>query len=376
MLNYTPDSIGNRRSACDRCRRHKLRCEKEATGSCRRCEKANAQCIMGPALRSGRPIQVSNSPSLSMPVGAVSEGHTNSSLVANITTDVSMQQPLSFDAPLEVQGYVTGPETHRLLSPANIDDCNEIWSHSFDAEELARAANEHMPIIPPFAPPNEVLRKTADLQANILADLETVKYCRTADKCPEAIIAATSITAQNVLVGHMLDHSTALIDILNHFQPECDDDVFELSCDTPIMITLVSCYVSLVRIYRTIFWCIVDSLPFLLGIQHPIPQLFPGMHLGGFKLEARVDLQVQILVKISEDMLKNIETRFGLSDDASVAGKTKLKPGKATQLLQTMLEEEASEQPPLYTPRGHCKPLRDLLVCLGDSDHGHQARWL
>jgi hypothetical protein len=310
-----------------------------------------------------------------MPVSLVSvEGHANQSLVANITTDVSMRQPVSFDAPLEVQDYATGPEAHRLLSPADIDDFNEIWSHSFAAEDLATAENEDMPITPPSATPNEVLRKLADLQTSILADLETVKYCRTADKCPEAIIAATSITAQNVLVGHMLDHSTALIDILNCFQPKCDDHVFELSCDTPIMITLVSCYVSLVRIFRTIFWCIVDSLPYLLGIQHPTPQLFPGMHLGGFKLEARVDLQVQILVKISEDMLRSIETRFGLSSDVSVAGDNNPKPGKAAQLLEMMLEEEASEQPPLYTLRGHCKPLKELLASLRDSDHGYQVR--
>lgn len=330
---------------------------------------------MGPALRSGRPLQVSNSPFLSVPpVSSVSEGYEDPSLVANITTDVSMRQPVLFDTPLDAQGYGTGPETHRLLSPANIDDFNEIWSHSFAVDELATVEAEHMPITPPFAPPNEVLRKLADLQTNIFADLETVKYCITADKCPEAIIAATPITAQNVHVGHMLDHSTALVDILNHFQPKCDDDVFELSCDTPIMITLVSCYVSLVRIYRTIFWCIVDSLPHLLGIQHPTPQLFPGMHLGGFKLEARVDLQVQILVNISEDMLRSIEIRFGLSGDVSMAGDNNPKPGKAAQLLQMMLKEEASEQPPLYTPRGHCKPLRDLLASLRDSDHRSQAR--
>lgn len=306
-----------------------------------------------------------------MPVSSVSEGHGNPSLVANITSDVSMRQPLSFDTPLEVQGYAAGPETHRLLSPANIDDFNEIWSHSFAAEELAGTENENVAITPPLFPPNELLRKLADLQANILADIETVKYCRTADKCPEAIIAATSITSQNVLVGHMLDYSTALIDILNHFQPKCDDDMFELSCDTPIMITLVSCYVSLVRIYRTIFWCIVDSLPHLLGIQHPIPQLFPGMHLGGFKLEARVDLQVQILVKISNDMLRSIETRFGLTGDVSMAGDHNPKPGKAAKLLQMLLEEEASEQPPLYLPRGHCKPLKELLASLCDSDRGY-----
>lgn len=373
MLNHTPESIGNRRSACDRCRRHKLRCEKGNAGRCQRCEKAHAQCLMGSALRSGRPVQISKSPLLSMPVSSVTEEHGHQSLIADITPDILMRQPVPLDTTQEVQGYATGLETRRLLSPTNIDDFNEIWSHSFPADELAGAGND--PITPPFAPPNEALRKLADLQANILADLEAVKYCRTADKCPEAINATNSITGQNVLVGRMLDHSTALADILNHFQPSgTDSEVHELSCDMPITVTLVSCYVSLVRIYRTIFSCILDSLPFLLGIQHPAPQLFPGMHLGGFRLEARVDLQVQILVKISEDMLKSIESRFGLPGDVFIAGENTSKAGKAARLLRMMLEEEASEQPELYEPRGYCKPMKDLLVCLRNSDRGCFSR--
>lgn len=370
MLNHTSDSIGNRRSACDRCRRHKLRCEKGGTGRCHRCEKAHAQCVMGPALRSGRPTQISNSPLL--PVLSVPGEHASLSLAANITPDVSFR-PLG--TPPEVPSYATGLEAQPLLSPANIDEFNDIWSHPFASAEMTGASNERLPTTPTFAPPNETMKKLADLQTNILSDLETVKYCRTADKCPEVVDATYSITAQNVMVGRMLDHSTTLIGILDHFQPNCTNaDYFNLSCDMPILMTLVSCYVSLVRIYRTIFSCIVDSLPFLLGIQHPAPQLFPGMHLGGFKLEARVDLQVQILVKISEDMLRSIETRFGLSDDAPEAGAKIPQPGKAAQLLRMMLEEEALEQPEIHEPRGDCKPLKELLAGLRDSDRKGRVR--
>jgi D-ribose pyranose/furanose isomerase RbsD len=62
------------------------------------------------------------------------------------------------------------------------------------------------------------------------------------------------------------------------------------------------------------------------------------MHLGGFKLEARVDLKVQLLEKITKDRLRNIETRFGHSDDVFVADETIPKPEKAAQRLRTMLE--------------------------------------
>src|SRR4051794_9470488 len=53
------DDTGNRRSACDRCRSHKLRCERFGeTSQCRRCLKASAECVTGAALKSGRPAQL------------------------------------------------------------------------------------------------------------------------------------------------------------------------------------------------------------------------------------------------------------------------------------------------------------------------------
>ena len=99
----------------------------------------------------------------------------------------------------------------------------------------------------------------------------------------------------------------------------------------------------------------------LLGIEQPVPQLFPGMQLGGFKLEARLDLQVQILVQISEDMLGKIESRIGLIGHIFEPSGDMLCKGKAARILSTMLEEEANEQPPLYQPRGHCDSLKTIL---------------
>ena len=48
----------SRRSACDRCREHKLRCLRDNSSQepCRRCSRAGANCITGQALPPGRPI--------------------------------------------------------------------------------------------------------------------------------------------------------------------------------------------------------------------------------------------------------------------------------------------------------------------------------
>ena len=59
-LSSTSDQPGfSRRYACDRCRGHKLRCNRDAMSSmttpCRRCSKATAKCTISSNFRPGRP---------------------------------------------------------------------------------------------------------------------------------------------------------------------------------------------------------------------------------------------------------------------------------------------------------------------------------
>lgn len=356
------DSLGNRRSACDRCRRHKLRCERGHAVQCRRCEKINAECLTSPALRSGRPQQLSGadeSPS------QFSNGHGELSPVAH-ALDSSLQ-PLA--TPPEINTSESDSAMPQLVSPTNMDDFSHFWTQNFSQDLALVAVANSVPITPPSETRADCLRKLGGLQAGVVADLETIKCCITADKCPEALNSSglNPVTSQNLMIGRMLDYSTSLIEILNQFQPCTNSVSFELTCDTPTMFVLLSCYISLVRIYRTILSCVLDCLPILLGIQHPIPQLFPGMNLGGFKLEARLDIQVKILVQISDDMLGKIESRFGLVGNIFQPAGVMLAQGKAARILSTMLEEEANEQPPLYQPRGHCDPLKLILNRLKNS---------
>jgi hypothetical protein len=54
--------IYSRRYACDRCRGHKLRCNRDATapgnGPCHRCIKAKAQCTITSSSRPGRSFEL------------------------------------------------------------------------------------------------------------------------------------------------------------------------------------------------------------------------------------------------------------------------------------------------------------------------------
>ncbi|KAK5791349.1 hypothetical protein VI817_006658 [Penicillium citrinum] len=351
----TAESLGNRRSACDRCRRHKLRCERGDAVRCRRCEKADVECIMGPALRSGRPHQLDHTINHGM-------RYTN---IHQVPPDVHRadESTLHLATPSGFTSSESDVAFPRIFSPTNLEDFGHFWIQSFDPGSSVAQLPNATPIAPVSESRKDCLKKLSDLQAGIVVDIETVKGCITADKCPEAINSSDSnpITGQNRMIGRVLDYSTSLIEILNEFQPPTGSEPFELTCDMPTMFVLLSCYVGLVRIYRTLLSCVLDCLPVLLGIEQPVPQLFPGMQLGGFKLEARLDLQVQILVQISEDMLRTIESRFGLLGHIFQPPSDTLSNGKAARILSSMLEEEANEQPPLYQPRGYCDPLKIIL---------------
>ncbi|CAI7675422.1 unnamed protein product [Penicillium manginii] len=312
------ENMGNRRSACDRCRRHKLRCERGHAVQCRRCEKINAECLTSPALRSGRPQQLSGAddPDIQSFNGPFNGYEELPSVIS--TLDVSL---LPLASPPEINISESDSALPQLISPTNLDDFSHFWPQNFGQNLALAAVPGTVPVTPPSETQGDCLRKLGDLQAAVIGDLENVKSCITADKCPEALDSSdlNPVTSQNIMIGRMLDHSTSLIDILNHFQPHANSAPFELTCDTPTMFVLLSCYIGL------------------------------------------------ILVQISEDMLGKIESRFGLVDNIFQPTGVVLTQGKAARMLSTMLEEEANEQPPLYQPRGHCDSLRSILDRLKNS---------
>jgi hypothetical protein len=295
--------------------------------------------------------------------------------------DFPMPPPATFDTPFEAMpAHCDGDLDLQLLpSPGSFNGFNDMWTGSFEQEAMTASVSQPdastngnnnrdgAPFTRPSDMRSECLKKLGDLQRNVLADLDTVKACKTADKCAQAATISSSGQSHNFLVGRMLDHSTALLEILDCFEPISTDPAplsneHGLHCDAPTMFSFFSCYVCLTRIYRTIFSCIHDSMPFLSGLQQPVPQLFPGMNLGGFKLDVRH--QVHILVQVSEGLLAKIETKFGIAEDTAIAKGSIFEREKAAKMLRMMLEEEASEQPQLDERRGDCESLRDILASL------------
>jgi hypothetical protein len=79
------------------------------------------------------------------------------------------------------------------------------------------------------------------------------------------------------------------------------------------MLLILTCYVCLIRIYRTIFSSIYIALVVAKERKMKLPPLFPGLKLGGFA--PQMNFQVQILVHIGTNFLNKIDDALGLPDE-------------------------------------------------------------
>ena len=366
------NTAGNRRSACDRCRSHKLRCDRDTLQTdCRRCLKASAKCLTGTALKSGRPQHLHGAPGGQQQWLGVQKPAQDLSYQPAVP-DFPTPPSSNFNTPPAANALQRDdPGLHDLVSPISFSGLDDVWMSSFDQEMIASNSNNISITTGPLSPsdlPQEHLKKIATLQTNLLADLESVKCSRRIDQVPKESLPSDEDQTCDYLIGRTLHHSTVLLEILDYSKGSSASRVNDsrgvrdnLPCDIPTISLIVSCYICLIRIYRTIFSVLLDSIPLIPSLQTPMPQLFPGMNLGGFKLETKIDMQIQILVQVSESLLMRIEAKFGLGNDTSACV---FEDSRAAGMLKMMLEEEAGEQPLLNEPREECGSLNDILADL------------
>lgn len=359
--------MGNRRSACDYCRHHKLRCVRNpGEQRCRRCVKTNTECITGATLRSGRPSRPRpSSPTPNPPV---------SKSVWHPQPPQELPTPPNTDFEAFLDGY-SGDFTAHVPNEA-LQQPIELGSAGFGDEILGvqgiqgfepGASTANLPSA--FLKRCEASRKLATLQSHMHDLLELVKLCKTADKCPALSGYSPTDHVDTTMIGQMLQQSTALLDVLNCFRPfaSCGTPDVLLDrpvCEVPTMTSLLSCYIGLTRIFRTIFSAIYDSMPFLGDSQQQEMDLFSVIEIGGFRLRSELPVQVLLLVEVSESLLSKIQQKFGINETkASVHGSV-FDPAQAAKLLHVMLEAEESEQPRVEDMRGPCGPLNTIFADL------------
>ena len=321
------------------------------------------------AMKSGRPQHLHGVQQPQQWVGLEKPAHTSyHSLYSDLPTPPSS----NFNTPPDVNAFADGLDMPNFMPANSFAGLNDVWMCNLD-QETTRLPNSVAipdgPLIPADLP-NDHLRMIATLQTNLLADLDAVKHSRRVDEVPTQDLPSAADQHCNYLIGRTLHHSTVLLEIISYYDPtgqaaSLDVDASEqrkgIHCDVPTMILLLSCYICLIRIYRTIFSTILESIPVIASLKAPAPQLFPGMNLGGFKLETRIDIQIQVLIQVSESFLAKLEAKFGLAKDMSASV---FEHGRIARLAKVMLEEEAGEQPTLDQPRGSCESLRDILSSL------------
>jgi len=247
----------------------------------------------------------------------------------------------------------------------------------------------------------EVLRRLAGLHSGLLADLNLM---RSVGKGPCHATSRVSLAssqrnldgkteANNFMIGRMLSRAEIFLSILRYFTPstsiqsgselqgsrpepersEKDQEFMDaftswnnhtsptaseqrysqtfvnstdpsrgiIRCNVPMTLSILTCYICLLRIYRTIFSNIYTSVAIQEHILE-LPPLFPGLKLGGFS--PPLNLQVQILVQLGTNFMSKIEKALGVPDED---GRTKsgsiLDQTGSAGLLQTMMNEEALE---------------------------------
>ncbi|KAE9380756.1 hypothetical protein N431DRAFT_433019 [Stipitochalara longipes BDJ] len=445
-----------RRSACDRCRAHKLRCLRdESTNNvlspCKRCSKAGVACSTGISGRSGRPSKSARrekqpdsgnggnlgqlqsaepSPSWLLDWDNVLQ---HSSTVSNESPQHQLgtlgSQEYTFIDPLD-PGTIVGDSSHpgagsfdfeNLLNMNHVDSLGTPQDGAMDIEAyeyhsahqstsvtaLGDQLSHHLETAVEVPEihfektdlKEEVLRRLADLHSGLLTDLNIM---RDVGKCPCQHASRVSLASSqrnadgkteeyNFLIGRMLNKAETFVSILQHLSPpvltksspgmggsgsESDhsdegQDIMNaftswhnettpkelestscnsssnlgvsLRCDVPMTLSILTCYVCLIRIYRTLFSSIHTALVISKEKNMELPPLFPGLKLGGFA--PRMNFQVQILVQISANLLNKIDEALGLPNEQ---GRTKRGGGLLNQtgsdgLLQTMMKEEALE---------------------------------
>lgn len=263
------------------------------------------------------------------------------------------------------------------------------------------------------------LQNLADLHGSLLRDLDEVKLSKPANEC-DCSRASVERNSQNGVapdhpVGKVLRSSEKYLEILEYFslppssqpslqQSSCSSDSFSshedldlalgcendddtlhnfnhstsfaaglepdlsstasspIHCDVPTTFSLLTCYISLVRIFRTIFSCIyISLLPLPPPTWNALPPIFPGLQLAGFAMERQVGMQIRILLQVSEDMLGRIERVLGVGA-GGVGGEGLLSNVMGKEVLRMMLQEEEEER-----PEGGCgsvESLRDVMASL------------
>jgi hypothetical protein len=362
------------RTACDRCRHHKLKCNRDPNqANCRRCIRAKEKCFTSPARKAGRPHRAS----ASLPVLQTPPDSAHG--VSPVSAEANLGEHRG-------DGSAGDAEVGSMIRPSVMDTYAS--SRPCDAADIAFAPRLATTVddglvderIGQMTRRSDCIRTLGTLQGEILQDVDMMKGCHTAARCLDAGGQhGLPGPRPDFMIGRILNHTRALLELLDQFDISRDATTYiserageRLVCDVPALFALMSCYIGLYRTYRIIFAALLESIPFFQNGGNSVlnVQLLPDVDIAGFKLDGRIDLQLQVFVQVSEDLLAKLDNKFGIPGGATCRTLDRYAgPTKATVTLWVMIEQETAEQPPLDEPRGYCESLKDILRAIRTALH-------
>ncbi|KAE8383147.1 hypothetical protein BDV26DRAFT_252204 [Aspergillus bertholletiae] len=322
------------RTSCDRCRLQKLRCVPSLSGDCQRCMRARIPCVFSLRARSGRqskrvdrvlgsPPTDSSGSSADDPLASIirvdplTDPLLGTIFADNHLLDHSETTPV-LPVHLPYPGWKVGgwyasgsPGSDlELDKPGNLLD-----QQDFDHRDMSHS--KVMPSISSPQPSDD--NQTASAQ---VCGLSSILVAMTNYKGDLHYYRTTTIDVKQNNSSSIYDYpiggATYLAQSLRELvsrqtwkrsQPSHQDSVLERTIDTPTLLLMLSCYISLIHIYDTVF-CDLQRLLALLPdatLMLSKPELQWGLRLGDLPLTNDGCVRTLNAVQILLDALNAIE---------------------------------------------------------------------
>lgn len=87
--------------------------------------------------------------------------------------------------------------------------------------------------------------------------------------------------------------------------------------DIPSMLTILNCYICLLKIFETVFLAFqyILQVPPQSPLYSRLPPVVPDFHINGFQLKNYRSLQLKMLIQVSRHMLDSIEKAMGFASE-------------------------------------------------------------
>ncbi|KAH9237401.1 hypothetical protein K456DRAFT_32914 [Colletotrichum gloeosporioides 23] len=352
-----------KRSACDRCRKQKLRCpvRVDDTQHCDRCIRAGVPCVTGYTQPLGRSchdvLRRRSSISKTARAGGIRYQPTDPSPPGSSGSQSTAETRSGTSLDPSPRASYFG----RLL-PKDIDDLHSLANHHFDLDDLASSYVESEALLSLPQPidldyhmdigdePKDFRKESEALswaQCDLRLSQLSVDLCKQMEVCKKAeqhpherdqpVADKTSPVSTNRQAdpnafGNALCSTSEFLTIFQCNIRRSDMAGQGSSFPSPsftCILNLLACYARIIAIFDSLLLDLYDQLKkgpasTSQSATSRDPQTLPGLQLGGFVVQQGT-LQTKILVQTIEHQFETIEKTLGLplelrvSDQASLS---------------------------------------------------------